>query len=457
MHKKILTIVVASACALPGGLPLAAIDDAGMKYVSGGEGLGGSVRINMSKIDADFIRPAGQQFRDEGLDFGYGESRVYMVGDIELDRGWMATYYFEVRPQEDRFGQRDVVPGSYGSQIRLESQDVGLRGPFGWFRFGRIETASSALVPSADLTNDVGTTGSELADYYDGGLRWVSPDIRGLRLGASVRVKDFNYDNAVASDDLGVESTQQLTANSLRVRTEQDDFQDEAIDEWDLAATYALPQGLGFGVSLAKRIARDRRDEDAVGVRVGASFARDNWGVSYNLHSYRAYNPLGLEVYSDDEPKSTAVGGEDGKGYHYSEYNSSSTAISPGNQLPNGIEYDGSRAVNPNESLVRDNSLRLRGHEDTRFIEHVIGANVSLGRINAALNYSIANTGNEKVDVSPEAGLQALDYDVKSIRADVGYNLGSKSKVIAAYSYDKHEQEGLYDRREYYLMYRVDF
>ena len=375
MNRKLLSVVAAGAVAMPGGSVHAAIDDAGMSYVSGGEGLGGSIRIRLlDRAKTDFV-PSGIPDRSgDQWETRYDESRLYLVGDADLGDGWAATYYFEVRPEDGREGGRD-------SQLGMESVDVGLRGPVGWFRAGTVETASSAIMPSADLTNDIGTTGEKLADYYNSGIRWTSQDIRGLRLGASMRISDHvaERDRAGAGDEfIGLGGR----LNALREEDQDGShFDDSTVDQWDVAAVYSLPIGVSLGASYAWLNEVDDRDRDSKGVRVGAAYARDTWGFSYNFHRYKAYNAM--EIGEQNARLS-----DDLNRWHYKEYNSSDNAIAEGEVLPNGIRS--SLGAQPDAALSGRETVRLRGHPDTMYTEHVLGANVHVGKIGIAVNYSMA-------------------------------------------------------------------
>ena len=173
MNKKISLFAVASALAVPSVAP-AAIDDAGMKYVSAAEGLSGSVRVRM--IDKQDTGQASTIQRDPSV--ALDDTRIIYRGESDLGGALAATYFLEFRPE------------SGFSALSPEYLDAGMRGRFGHVRFGIIETVSEAIVPSADRTSDVGTSGRLLADDYDNGIRWVSPDINGMLLGISTETDD---------------------------------------------------------------------------------------------------------------------------------------------------------------------------------------------------------------------------------------------------------------------------
>ena len=350
MNKKLLFMAVAGAFALPSASQ-AAIDDAGMKYVSAAEGLSGSIRIR-------FLEDTEDNNVDPAVNFD--KSRIIYRGSNDLGGGMEATYYFEMRPKpvlERAEGTRSVAGSSAGAsehnnvsgedQIQIKFIDAGLKGPFGHVRVGEIETVTEALIPNADRGNDAGTSGALLVEDYERGIRWVSPNINGLMLGVSAEM----IDNSAAEDD--------------------------TVDAWDLVATYDLPMGLGLGGSYAVVSATEDDDEDEEGFRLGAEYEQDNWGVAYNYHSYKASAP-GL---SDD--------------------------------------------------------AEIIGHKDSEYNEHVIGANVKVNKFNFAFTFATAELANDTLDTDLTTdGVQGVSAERKTTTVDVGYTLGSKSKVIAAYETD---------------------
>ena len=418
----------------------AAIDEAGMKYVSAGEGFGGSIRLNfLHKFQRVLL--VGDERRDDTpygeneWETNYGSSRLYLNGDIDLGNSWEATYYFEIRPNESPEGNEAISPGEADTALRLAYQDIGLRGPFGWMRLGTVESASSAIIPSADRTNDIGTSGKHLAEDYDQGIRWLSPLIKGFQVGASFQMKNRHY-------SFGFE-------DSTRDRIAQEELNDKMLDRWDVATAGSIGELVEVGFSYAKENAQDRDDADSTGFRVGVSHAQKNWGVSYNFHRYKAYNPYGIKAHEN-----YSIQGTNERLWHYREYNSSGSDIPEGNNLPNGVLVRADAAANA--LLSDDASLVLDFNKHTTYIEHVLGANLLFGRFNFAVNYSLSTTENDIVDTSPDPGIQSLSYKIHGLRGDLAYNLGSKSKIIAAAKRDKFDKE-IFDENTYYLMYRVDF
>ena len=417
-----------------------AIDEAGMKYVSASEGFGGSIRLNfLHKFQREILVGDGRRVdhpRDHNTwESNYASSRLYLNGNLDLNNSWKATYYFEFRPGESANANAAISPGQAGTGIGIAYQDIGLQGAFGWLRIGTIESVSSAMVPSADLTNDIGTSGMNLAEDYDNGIRWISPAINNLQFGASFRVKDRFYDR-------GEDSTRADISNN--------DFKDRTVDEWDVATIYSLKDRLEVGFSYAQKNARARNDANASGFKVGISHSRKNWGLSYNFHRYKAYNPHNIRSH-----QSIARQSDNERFWHYREFNSSSSSVQDGERLPNGVVVS-SGSTGANNQLSEVHSLVLNFNEHTTYLEHVVGANLLFGRFNFAVNYSLSTTENNIVDTSSAPGTQSLSYKVKGLRGDVAYNLGSKSKIIAAARKDRFDQE-IFDENVYYLMYRVDF
>ena len=227
------------------GLPKAghaAIDDAGMKYISASEGLSGSIRVRML-----------ENAKDSGKkpEVGFDDTRIIYNGESDLGGGLTATYFLEFRPEKGR------------EALETEYLDAGLKGPFGHIRIGDIESVSEAIVPSADRTNDVGNTGRQFAEDYDHGVRWVSPSINGLVLGISGETR---------SVDRGAENK-------------------DSFDQYDVAFVYSLPQGIDLGASYAIRpFVGDRTatQDNKSAVRLGLAYARSNWGIGYNFHRHKA-------------------------------------------------------------------------------------------------------------------------------------------------------------------------
>ena len=255
MNKKSIFAAVAIACACA-GISRAAVDDDGMSYVSASEGLSGSIRIRFfdDSDDPERIR-IGNEDQPE---VNFGDSRLSYRGESDMGSGVAVTYYLEIRPRHE-----DNTTDIHHNDMEIEYIDAGVRGFFGHFRVGNIESVSSAMVPSADRSNDAGTTGRKLADSYNrGGLRWISPDIRGIKLGLSTEMEDVPS------------RTQTAAAN------------DKTFDQYDLAVTYNF-QGADIGGSYAIRPSAD--GVDSKGFRMGVKYEGSNWGLGYNYHYYRSF------------------------------------------------------------------------------------------------------------------------------------------------------------------------
>ena len=191
----------------------------------------------------------------------------------------------------------------------------------------------------------------------------------------------------------------------------------KTFDQYEVAVAYDFPVGIGLGASYSVIPPTDAEDDNREGLRVGIDYGRDIWGVGYNFHNYK---------------------GDEGIG--------SFTAIGNENVLLAEIAHD----------------------SDTRYREHVVGVNFLVGKFSFAANHSIATLENKQTDVDSADGLQYLDVKSTSSVFDVGYRLGSKAKMIAAYKTRKIESEHGFgttvvssefepEREEYYLLYRIDF
>ena len=395
MYRKLsFTIASMGIFALLSGAAVAAVDDAGMKYISASEGLSGSVRIRMFEDGNE--RSSARKETDPHV--GFGESRLVYKGDAEVGEGMAVTYLFEFRPGD--IASEDDEERRFG----VEYMDVGLKGGFGHFRVGAIESVSSAIVPSPDRTNDVGDDGAKMAGDYNergGGWRWVSPDIRGLLLGISASMVDLKE----TSKDEG----------------------DKTFDQYDVAIAYSLPTGLDIGASYSVIPTPFEAEGTAAqkGFRLGAVYERDNWGVGYNFHNYTANAPKPFEQGTGDTTLDAALPGK---------------------------KFDG----------------HARWHKDTEYLEHVVGANVLLGRFNFAFNHSRASLNNPTLDTDTQRGVQGIDLDFETSAVDIAYRMGSRAQLIAAYTVSKIKGDNLSlgnltigdlgsGIKKYYLMSRIDF
>ena len=243
MNKRILLFAAAGALAVPSVAP-AAIDDAGMKYVSAAEGLSGSVRIRMIDKEDTGQESIIQSDPRVRLD----DTRIIYRGESDLGGALAATYFLEFRPE-----------GGF-SALSPEYLDAGMRGRFGHVRFGIIESVSEAIVPAADRTSDVGTSGRLLANDYDNGIRWVSPEINGMLLGISTETEDRDGSRTKKS-----------------------------FEQYDVALSYrhkGARVGAAYTVIPHPAETKTDDDDDKSGFRIGAVYAHDTWGIGYNLHRY---------------------------------------------------------------------------------------------------------------------------------------------------------------------------
>ena len=349
-----------------------------MKYISASEGLSGSLRVNLF---SDERRDDSKQ-----ANVGFNASRIVYQGSNDLGGGMEATYLLELRPGE--------VSEIRSSSITPEYLDVGLKGAFGHFRIGAIESTTEALMPTADLTSDVGSSGRKLADDYEAGIRWVSPEIRGLVLGVSAETED---------------------AQKQREKT---------IEQYDVVLAYSL-RGFNLGLSYAEEPpgpseASLGKYSSSRGVRFGMNYVRPKWALGYNLHRYKA---AAIDI--------------EGSG----------TGFIQNDATPDNLEY----------------------LSDTNSREHVVGARASVGRFDLALNYSRAELKNDNL-AGQNAGdpIRKIGVEYITSALDIGYNLGRKTKVVAAYKVAERKGEGfgseegqisggIYKIASYYLLYRIDF
>ena len=243
MNEKAIAFSLLSAILALSSVPAqAAIDDEGMKYVSASEGLSGSIRVQVGDTNIEDVNTVTDP----------NDTRLWYSGESRVDGDMVATYYIELNHAED-----DIVTYT----------DVGLRGVFGHVRLGEIESVSSAILPSADRSGDVGTTGFKLADDYEQGIRWTSPEVVGLVVGLSAQM----------TEELG---------------------DDKVFDKYDAAFTYRMESGFSVGASyaVARTTQNDRNNaddpDDEKGFRIGTIYEQPRWGIGYNYHQYKAFAPL---------------------------------------------------------------------------------------------------------------------------------------------------------------------
>ena len=114
-NKKLLFAATALAVSST-GVSHAAIDDAGMKYVSASEGLSGSIRIRLLANDPEEART-----KEGRPDLKFDASRLVYRGETDLGGGMLATYFMEFR----------VETGD--SALEARYLDAGIKGPV-WAR-----------------------------------------------------------------------------------------------------------------------------------------------------------------------------------------------------------------------------------------------------------------------------------------------------------------------------------
>ena len=397
MKNGKLLLVAATGFLVVPDASRAAIDDAGMKYVSAAEGLSGSIRIRAAERLQDF---ASAEAFETDPKVGFGASRIIYRGESDLGNDLYATYFLEFRPGQD---SRKVLDTQY--------LDVGLRGFFGHVRFGIVESATQAIVPSADRTSDVGTSGESLAEDYSEGFRWISPEMKGFALG-------------VSAETSGVDSNT-----------------DELVDQYDVAIGYSSPWGINIGASYTflpfvgdkRAVVLDSGQEEVIeseksGYRIGMNYAHSKWGFGYNFHSYKAL------TYAASVSDRLAI-----------------------------LNYF---VVGPNE--VRASNADK--DKDTTYREHVIGANYNYGRFRVAYVYSrtIVTNESERFDLSDaDDGIQPFEMSITQAMGDIAYRLGAKSRLVVAYRATKLEADEIESEtianqlrpklKNFYILYRVDF
>ena len=381
--KKTITAVVVAASAVAAPAALAAIDDAGMRYISASEGFGGSLRV---KLLSDTNK------RDSSVETSLGSTRLYIIGEGDMGNGLTSTYYWEWR-----------VDDKDASRLKTDSVHVGLKGVFGAFQAGHIEPVGSAMLPSPDLTNDVGVSDQKLntTGNHQQAMRWISPKINGLQFGVSAGLKNVegkDVPERVALTD--TDRTNVVAADFVKAYVTGDD---DTIDSFDLAVSYDAPRGFKLGASYESRAAYLHSvskevvttpfsapvggvpfapvggvpnvaatyglDNDAAGFRLAGSYGRDSWQIAYN---YRAYN----HVLGGFEKPSQYVG-------------------------------------------------FLTGHKETKYTAHSFGGTVGADKFTFGFGYQLENLDNDTF---------AVDLGRETFSFDVGYSFTSKAKIIAAFS-----------------------
>ena len=380
--------------------------------------------------------------KDSSVETSLGSTRLYVIGEGDMGNGLTSTYYWEWR-----------VDGKDQSKLVTDSVHVGLKGAFGAFQAGQIEPVGSAMLPSPDLTNDVGVGDQKLnsTSNHQQAMRWISPKINGLRFGVSAGLQNQNLkkDEELEIKDLILVAAGEGEAVGITFVDPYVDGDDDTIDSFDLAVTYDAPQGIKLGASYESREAYLESvsknvevddfgleygtsvggvpnvdatyglDNDATGFRLAGSYGQDNWQIAYN---YRAYD----HAIADFEVSSKVMA-----------------------NIVSDLE------------IPFLNYLRfIEGEKDTKYTAHSFGGTVAVDKITFGFGYQLENLENKTF---------AVNLDRKTFSFDVGYSFTSKAKIIAAYSKtDTDEYEIPYlltvgmvtavpDKSETYLLYRIDF
>ena len=263
MNKKLLTVAVASAMALP-SISQAAFDDQGMEYISASEGLGGTMRFNIfSDVDSERLTTNGAAIEDvpnQDTQSTIDSLRIFYTGHLDLGGGLRSTYYWELRVQDDN-----------GDNVFTEAYDIGIEGPFGKFEMGKINPTAERLVPGGSLDAALGSNdAAPTSDPHANGLRYETNSINGFEFGVSARMEDQTGD-------------------------------DDTVDDWSVAAKYTLPLGLEAGVAYETKTcfedggATNNCDaaasglDDASGWRFGARYGQDNYLLAYEYRTYENF------------------------------------------------------------------------------------------------------------------------------------------------------------------------
>ncbi len=272
MNKKLLTVAVASAMALP-SISQAAFDDQGMEYISASEGLGGTMRFNIfSDVDSERLTTNGAAIEDvpnQDTQSTIDSLRIFYTGHLDLGGGLRSTYYWELRVQDDN-----------GDNVFTEAYDIGIEGPFGKFEMGKINPTAERLVPGGSLDAALGSNdAAPTSDPHANGLRYETNSINGFEFGVSARMEDQTGD-------------------------------DDTVDDWSVAAKYTLPLGLEAGVAYETKTcfedggATNNCDaaasglDDASGWRFGARYGQDNYLLAYEYRTYENFGGWGTNSRS---------------------------------------------------------------------------------------------------------------------------------------------------------------
>ena len=420
MTKRHTAAAVASALAAPAAM--AAIDDQGMQYVTAGEGLGGSLRVDVllsTSSDRHAYFPNGDGGGSSIVSKG-NSIRLWVAGDSDLGGGLSSTYYVEFRDNMD--GNADD-----GGNLYTDAFDIGLRGGFGSFSVGLLGMVAPRMVPSADLAFERGSKRESFAaDPGANGIRYESPVINGFQFGAS----------GVVNEAGGPSGT---------------------LDEYSLAARYQVRSDIVFGVGYESRKndtyglyefsildttanpIEELGGDDSAGFRFGARYTLNNVLFAYEYRGYDGwadgFQPAGAEFddFSGDYRNVSVAGVTDA---------------------------DGNVAL-PIYAQVAD--FARHGFPGLSYEVHAVGVQGTFGKVVASANYSTEANDVDLADPAAAGVSGSIETDRDTLALDVAYRLGSRSTVAVGYREtdiaQTHTDLQLAQRSasETYVFYRVDF
>ena len=261
MKKQALAIAIASA--LVATPSFAAQDTSGMHYTSASEGFYASIRAQFET--ADQSRNASH-VRDSS-------SRIGIQGTNDLGGGLEGFYRYELGVGVDN-----------GSGVSTRMGHVGLRGAFGSFWVGSNWSADYNWTHgTTDVANNASgnfsydQNGSSRGARESNAIEYTTPDLNGFQGAFRLNVKNSGAGpNTFSSDADAIGGSTTFAPTS----TESTDNND--IDEWNLAANYAVQ---GFSVAGAYNVKPDGlktgdAKDDANSWTFKLGYAQDNWYVN---------------------------------------------------------------------------------------------------------------------------------------------------------------------------------
>ncbi len=418
MNKKLLTVAVASAMALP-SISQAAFDDQGMEYISASEGLGGTMRFNIfHDVDSEAFDSTDSTVADvpnQDTQSTIDSLRIFYTGHLDLGGGLRSTYYWELRVQDDN-----------GDDVFTEAYDIGIEGPFGKFEMGKINPTAERLVPGGSLDAALGSNdAAPTSDPHANGLRYETNSINGFEFGVSARMEDQTGD-------------------------------DDTVDDWSIAAKYTLPLGLEAGVAYETKTcfedggATNNCDaaasglDDASGWRFGARYGQDNYLLAYEYRTYENFGAWDTNSRDRDDDGATST--------------TSNTMVDR--------DFDSLREYNVHRVAIQATVDRV-----------TLSANYSIAEteVNGYITEDVA--GAPAVQSVP---VPKRTFDETALGVDASYALGSRSFIIIGYKTVETEVLGRgdnaananlagataavetdptlsYDENTFLLRYRIDF